>query len=125
MDNNLTYEMFIRRSWNVDRFKKGANTDTWDSLMMASFNFNEAIGAPGEDKSRQAFEKHFTGVKTHLDAAYGKLLETVENLVPGHADLTLLRQQRAGAAIAENPLQLMGIIRQSFGIINEHKINFN
>lgn len=125
MDNNLTYEMFIRRSWNVGRGKKGANTDTWEGLMMANVIHNEAIGTRDEDKTHRAFEKRFSEVKKYLDAAYGKLVETLGTVIPGHADLTLLRQQRAGAAMAENPPQLMAIIRQSFNIIVTHQVNVN
>jgi len=125
MNDNLTYELFIRRSWNVERGKKGANTDTWEGLMLESANYNDAIGGRGEEKAHRAFEKRFTQVKGYLDAAYGKLIETAEKLIPGHSDLALLRQQRAGAAMAENPPQLMGIVRQSFNFIVTHQINQN
>lgn len=32
--DNLTYEVFIRRCWNCERFKHGANTDTWERLII-------------------------------------------------------------------------------------------
>jgi hypothetical protein len=41
--DNTTYEFFIRRAWQCDRFVKGANTVTWESLLYKKNNFDNSI----------------------------------------------------------------------------------
>ena len=41
-NENLSYEYFIRRCWDCSRFKRGADTDLWDSLRGKEYDYLQA-----------------------------------------------------------------------------------
>jgi len=72
--DNTTYEFFIRRAWKCDRFQKGANTETWASLLYEKFNYEESIGQATEPKLKNEYDSKFSQVKNYIDNAYNNLL---------------------------------------------------
>src|SRR5690606_1243907 len=75
--DNTTYEFFIRRCWDCDRFSHGANTDTWEDLLIKHHNLkNASVGTFKE--AEKEFTKKLAQVKAYLDKAFNKLITTAK-----------------------------------------------
>jgi hypothetical protein len=112
--DNTTYEFFIRRAWDCDRFKHGADTDTWEGLTREFWNYQEAIGTDREIKCKRIFEKRLAEVKDYLNKAYDKLLSNnAKNAVL--ADQIMALKGRANIAV--KPADLFVTVRSSLDLI--------
>ena len=63
MEENMTYEIFIRKCHPCDRFEHGANTDTWEYLKSCEYKANQA---PPQKKDQKEFENTFKKVQKFL-----------------------------------------------------------
>lgn len=120
--NNTTYEFFIRRAWKCDRFEKGANTDTWESLLYKKHDYEKAIGTVDEEKKRGEYERKFVEIKNYIDAACDNLMYRItsqkysEELVNGILDL------KDKANNANNPNELFTVLNGSFKFLNANNL---
>ena len=115
----MVYELFIRDAWNCERFQKGANTDTWESLVISRHEYEDAIGKSNEAKAKKEYEKEFAEVKKYVDNAYVNLLKRVS----GNVKLTdSLLDLKNAANNATNPQELFSVLDKSYDIINENKL---
>jgi hypothetical protein len=76
---NTSYEFFIRRAWKCNRFPKGANTNTWESLLYKKYNCEQAVGKANEHMLKVEYESKFYQVKNNIDNAYNNLLYQINN----------------------------------------------
>jgi len=119
---NATYEFFIRRAWECDRFQKGANTDTWESLLYKKYNLDSSVGTPTETKNRAEFDKKFAEVKQYIDNAYNNLLYRATKINDNDELVNSLLDLKTRASNAANPNDLFLTLRDSFQIINDNNL---
>lgn len=120
--DNTTYEFFIRRAWECERFQKGANTDTWDSLLYKKYNLDSSVGTPTESKNRAEFDIKFAEVKQHISNAYNNLLYRSTKITDNDELVNALLDLKTRASNAVNPNDLFLILRDSFQIINDNNL---
>lgn len=120
--DNTTYEFFIRRAWNCDRFKKGADTDIWESLLYKKYNYEQSIGMPTEAKLKKEYDNKFAQIKNFISNAYNNLLYRAtknnnnEELVDGLLDL------KNQAEESVTPQELFDVLKGSFRILNDNNL---
>lgn len=120
--DNLTYEFFIRRCWNCERFKHGANTDIWERLTIDHYNFKNPGSGLNPAKLEQIYLKNLSKVKEYLDKAFNKLNSImVKKKLPQSVidEITLLR---ASVAQSEDPQEIFDCLTTMTPILNEHNI---
>lgn len=120
--DNTTYEFFIRRAWKCDRFQKGANTDTWESLLYRKYYYEEAIGSPNENKMKSEYDSKFAEVKNYIDNAYGNLLYRVTKIDDNQTIVDSLLDLKAQASNSTTPQVLFDVLRESFQILNDNNL---
>lgn len=120
--DNTTYEFFIRRAWQCDRFEKGANTDTWESLLYKKYNFDNSIGTATETKNKVEYEKKFAEVKQYIDNAYNNLLYRATKINNNDDLVDTLLDLKTRATNSVNPADLYKTLKDSFETINNHNL---
>jgi hypothetical protein len=117
--DNLTYEYFIRRAWECDRFQKGANTDTWESLLCKKFNYEDAKGKPNETKLKKEYENKLAQVKNYIDNAYDNLLYRMIAINNNDEIVNSLLDLKTEAMNSTTPEDLNDVLRRSFQVLND------
>lgn len=120
--DNTTYEFFIRRAWQCDRFEKGANTDTWESLLYKNYNFDNSIGTATERKNKADYDKKFAEVKQCIDNAYNTLLYRVTRINNNDELVNALLDLKTRATNSDNPDDLYQTLKDSFETLNNHNL---
>jgi hypothetical protein len=119
--DNTTYEFFIRRCWDCDRFKHGANTDTWEDLLVKHYNFKNAN--VGNFKiTQKEFEKKLEKVKGYLDKAYSKLISTATKKKVNPIVIEQLSKSRALVAALSEPKEIFDALKAVFPIMNDNNL---
>lgn len=119
--DNTTYEFFIRRCWDCERFKHGANTDTWEDLLIKNYNFKNS-----NDFNKKVLEKEYLKkleqVKNFIDKAFNKLIsKATKKKVNQNILNTLLTNQTTVKNSLESK-EIWDILRTIFPIRNEHSL---
>lgn len=120
--DNTTYEFFIRRTWQCERFQKGADTDTWESLMTSKYEQENAVGEKNKAKATKTYNKEFSEVKNYVNNAYYQLLKRGQKSKLPLSVLQEIEQLKNNAEMANTPENLHEIMRGSFQIINDNKL---
>lgn len=120
--DNLTYEIFIRRCWNCERFKHGANTDTWERLTIDHYKFKNPGPGLNPAKLEQTFFKNLSKVKEYLDKAFNKLNSIVVKKKLPQSVIDEISAQRVSVAQSEDPQEIFDCLTAMTPILNEHDI---
>jgi len=120
--DSTTYEFFIRRAWKCDRFQKGANTDTWESLLNKKFNYEDAKGKANETKLKKEYEDKFTQVKNYIDNAYNNLLYRMTAINDNDEIVNSLLDLKSEAMNSTMPQDLYEVLRRSFQVLNDNNL---
>ena len=120
--DNTTYEFFIRRAWKCDRFQKGANTDTWESLLYKKYSYEEAIGKPNEAKSKNEYDSKFAQVKNYVDNAFSNLLYRATEINDNQTLVDTILDLKTEASNSTTPQELFDVLRRSFQILNDNHL---
>lgn len=121
MEENLTYEYFIRRCWHCDRFKHGANTDTWEDLVIKHYNLQHAH--VGNFKvAQQEFNKKLVEVKSYINKAFDKLINNAGKSKLNAGIIEELLQSQKTIIKSVEPKEIIGILSTTFPIINNHNL---
>lgn len=120
--DNLTYEFFIRRCWNCERFRHGANTDTWERLIIDYYNFKNPRPGLNPVELERIYLKNLSKVKEYLDKAFNKLNFIVVKKKLPQSVIDEISLQRASVAQSENPKEIFDCITAMTPILNEHDI---
>ena len=117
--DNLTYETFIRRAWPCNRFEKGANTDTWESLRISEHRFAQASQGK-KNHAERTYATQMEKVKKYVNKAYLRILQRLATNDEQVLDTFLDLKNRASAAA--DTQQLWEVLNDSFEPINQHKL---
>ena len=120
--DNTTYEFFIRRAWECDRFEKGANTDIWQSLLIRKHDFDISIGTAAEREKKAEYDKEFAEVKQYIDKAYDNLLFRAAQLNNDTDLVNALLDLKTRAANSNNPPDLFQTLKDSLETLNSHQL---
>lgn len=120
--DNTTYEFFISRAWQCDRFEKGANTDTWESLLYKKYNFDNSIGTANEIKNKTDYDKKLAVVKQYIDNAYNNLLYRATRINNNDDLVDTLLDLKTRATNSANPADLYQTLKDSFETLNNHNL---
>lgn len=120
--DNTTYEFFISRAWQCDRFEKGANTDTWESLLYKKYNFDNSIGTANEIKNKTVYDKKLVVVKQYIDNAYKNLLYRATRINNNDDLVDTLLDLKTRATNSANPADLYQTLKDSFETLNNHNL---
>lgn len=120
--NNTDYEFFIRRSWDCKRFKYGANSDIWDSLLYKRVSYENSIGKPSETQKKKEFDKILLDVKYYIDAAYNNLLNRANYIKDNENLINSLLDLKTRASNSTNPSELFKVLNESFSLLNDHNL---
>jgi hypothetical protein len=119
--DNTTYEFFIRRCWDCDRLKHGADTDTWEDLLIKHYNFKHSN--VGNFKFHQKeFEKKLEKVKVYLDKAYNKLIVTANKKKTNPEVIEQLVESRTLVAALSEPKEIFDTIKRVFMLMNDNNL---
>lgn len=120
--DNMTYEIFIKRAWKCDRFKKGADTDIWNRLLTNNAKYNQHTGLEKDkEKLRLDYNSQFDKVKKYIDDAYNNLLKRdIQN--NGSLNVNQILDFKSLARDSATPEILFTILRNSIELMN--KIGF-
>lgn len=119
--DNTTYEFFICRCWDCDRMKRGANTDTWEDLLIKHYNFKNAT--VGNFKiTQKEFDKKLEQVKTYLDKAYVKLIAKASKKRVNPVAIEQFSASRALVAESSDPKLIFDIIKTAFPLMNANNL---
>lgn len=129
-NENLSYEYFIRRCWDCSRFKHGADTDLWDSLMGKEYDYLLAkkdyeakqieFRRNNLLKKEQIFESQFCKIKGYIQIAFEKVISS--NKAKGNNDVyTKLLDLKNKSNEATTPKELITIIKEAFPLLNSIK----
>ena len=120
--DSTSYEYFIRRAWQCDRFEKGANTDTWESLLYKKYNLDNSIGTALERENKGEYDKKFAEVKQYIDNACNNLLYRATRINHNEDLVNTLLDLKTRATNSENPTDLYQILKDSFETLNNHNL---
>ncbi|WP_306349886.1 hypothetical protein [Flavobacterium sp. '19STA2R22 D10 B1'] len=119
--DHTTYDFFIRRCWDCDRFKHGANTDTWEDLLIKHYNFKNAT--VGNFKiTQKEFENKLENVKAYLDKAYNKLIATANKKKVDQQVIEQLLRSREEVAILSEPKEIFDTLKVVFSLMNANNL---
>ena len=119
--DNTTYEFFIRRCWDCDRFKHGANTDIWEDLLVKHYNFKHA-NVGNFIITKKEFEKKLEQVKAYLDKAYNKLISTATKKKVNPKIIELLIELRTTVAASSEPNEIFNTLKACFKLMNSNDL---
>jgi hypothetical protein len=114
--DNTTYEFFICRCWNCKRFEHGANTDTWEDLLIKHYNYKN-VSFNKVDSEKQYFKK-LTEIREYLDKAFNKLISKTR-------DKSIIETIKTKQEIVKNstePIEIFDTLKSIFPIINENNL---
>ncbi len=120
--DNTTYEFFIRRAWNCKRFKKGANADTWESVLYKKYNYEQAMGKPNEAKLKGEYDSKFAEVKNYIDNAYSNLLYRGTKISDNQTTVDSLLDLKIAASNSTTPDELFDVLNRSFQVLNDNQL---
>lgn len=120
--DNTTYEFFIRRAWKCDRFQKGANTDTWESLLYKQINYEDAKGKANETKLKKEYENKFAQIKNYIDNAYNNLLYRMTAINGSDEIVNSLLDLKSEAMNSNMPQDLNDVLGRSFQVLNDNNL---
>ncbi len=119
--DNTTYEFFIRRCWDCERFKHGANTDTWEDLLIKQYNFQNSNVTNAKTYEKQYLTK-LNQIKGYLDKAYNKLhSKAIKKKITQNIIDEIITHQ----SIVKNssiPLEIFETLKSTFIIINNNNL---
>lgn len=119
--DNITYEFFIRRCWDCERFKHGADTDMWEDLLIRYYHFkNSNVG--NFKSTQQEFDKKLKKVKDYIDKAFNKLiLKANKKKLDSIIIQEIIRLQTLVQNSSE-PQEIFDNIKAVFPFINDNKL---
>lgn len=117
----MTYEFFIRRCWDCDRFKHGGNTDIWEDLLVKHYNFKNA-NVGNFTITQKEFEKKLEQVKAYLDKAYNKLIATANKKKVNPLAIEQLLALRAVVAASSEPKEIFDTLKMAFPLMNANDL---
>lgn len=120
--DNLTYEFFICRSWKCERFKKGANTDTWERLLIDNINYKESIGTSQEKQKELVFNKQLVKVKDYIDKAYINLIKRVSKLKNSATLIDQLIDYKNLVTNSNDPTDIYDIMKNTISFMNNNNL---
>lgn len=119
--DNITYEFFIRRCWDCDRFKHGADTDIWEDLVIKYINLENA-NVGNFQITQKEFENKLVEVKAYLDAAYNQLLAMATKKKINPTAMIQLIKSRAIVASSSEPKEIFDALKAIFTVINDNNL---
>ncbi|AZA89662.1 Uncharacterised protein [Chryseobacterium nakagawai] len=122
MEDNLTYEFFIRRCWNCDRFKHGANTDDWERLTINHFNYKNPKPGVKEDQLERTYHKKLDEIKEHLDKAFNKLSSVLAKKKIPASVIDDIAKYKTQVADSTQPQEIMDCLNSTIPILDEYDI---
>lgn len=120
--DNTTYEFFIRRAWKCDRFKKGADTDIWESLLYKKHFYEQSIGELTENKLKKEYDNKFAQIKDFINNAYNNLLYRATKGNNNKVLVDSLLDLKNQADASETPQELFDVLKSSFQILNDNNL---
>lgn len=115
--DNTTYEFFIRRCWDCERLKHGANTDIWEDLLTKHYDLQKA-NVGNFIRTQKEFDKKLAQVKNYLDKAYNKLIVTANKKKINPETIALLSESRALVARSSAPREISDVLKEVFVLMN-------
>lgn len=122
--DNTTYEFFIRRCWNCDRFKHGANTDTWERLTIDYWEFKNPKPGANVARLETAYIKKLNEVQGFLDKAFNKLISVALKKKLPQSVIDDFSDRRALVADSDEPQVIFDCLSSTFPILNQYEIHF-
>lgn len=119
--DSITYEFFIRRCWDCERFKHGADTNTWEDLLIKHHNLENA-NVGNFQVTQKEFKKQLGEVKGHLDKAYCKLISTATKKKINPTTIAKLLESRALVAASSEPREIFDKLKGGFITMNENNL---
>lgn len=119
MEENMTYEIFIRKCYPCDRFKHGANTDTWENLKTCEY---DAKQVPLQKKYQEKFEKKLKDVRNYLVEAFDASFKRLNEHKASDNDVEQMEVLKGKVAEATNTTDLMNVIQEANEILKNNKI---
>jgi hypothetical protein len=120
MDNTI-YEFFIRRCWDCDRFKHGANVDIWEDLVGMHYNFKNANVGNFYSREKE-FEKKMVQVKDYLDKAFKKLIDVANKKKVCSEIIEQLLESRSVVGRSSEPKEIFDILKTVFALMNANNL---
>jgi len=119
--DNTTYEFFICRCWKSKRFQHGANTDTWEDLLIKHYHFVNAMEY-NKIKLEKEYKTKLKTIKGYLDKAYENLSKRIFKLKIEENVSTELRNNQILVRNSNNPQEIFDILNKSFEIMNSKNL---
>lgn len=120
--NNLIYEIFIRRCWNCDRFKHGANTDTWERLTIDYYHFQNPQPGDNITQLERTYFRKLSKVKGFLDKAFNKLNSIAVKKKLPQVVIDDFSERRLLVAHSEDPQEIYDCLDSITPILNQYDI---
>lgn len=115
--DNTTYEFFICRCWNCIRFQHGANTDTWEDLLVRHWEFKHS--GPGNEVSLEKdYLKKLGVIKNYLNKAFDKLISNAKKKKINQVVLQDLIDRKAIVETSLEPQEIFDTLKSSFAVMN-------
>jgi len=119
--DNTTYEFFIRRCWSCERFKHGANTDTWEILLINHFNLKNSNSFDRKVAEKE-YLKQLTLIKDYLNKAFNKLISIAQKKKINSILLLQITKYQDVVNKSVEPQEIYDILRNSFILINDNNL---
>lgn len=120
--DNTTYEFFICRCWNCNRYKHGADTDIWQRLMVDHWEFKNPKPGANVARLESAYSTKLNEVKGFLDKAFNKLISTATKKKLPQSVIDDFSDRRALVADSDEPQVIFDCLSPIFPILNQYKI---
>ncbi|PZR20757.1 MAG: hypothetical protein DI539_09825 [Flavobacterium psychrophilum] len=120
--DNMVYEIFIRRCWQCERFRHGADTDAWDTLLIKQYTFeNRNVG--NFQSSEKEFLKKLEDIKGHLDKAYNKLNAVAAKKKTISSEIAdKIMQYQATVISSMSPKEIYSCLEATLRLMTENKL---
>lgn len=118
--DNLTYEIFIRRCWECGRGKHGADTDTWEDLLIKKHIAENTT--PASNQASHQYQRKLELVKGHLDKAFNKLITKAHRKNVSPPTLVILKDRQTKVEASTEPQEIWDILRSVFPIMNDNSL---
>lgn len=119
--DSLIYERFIRKSCKCARFRKGADADIWEEMLICKRNYEKEKSTANTNEKEKKYNMIWAEVKMYINNAYNELIARIQSMkyVSCHllAASKELQNLQLLAQKAKNSKGLFQIINQSLQII--------
>ena len=119
--DNLTYEFFIRRCWQCERFKHGANTDTWDDLLSRYYNFKNGSRFSTEKLEKDYLQK-LNHVKDYINKAYAKLISVATKKKISQDTIHKIISYQTVVSASIDPDEIFETLNKSVVLMNDNNL---